>query len=421
MLDPLVLTRAVHIAATLLAAGTVFFTVLVAEPAFRAASGGKKRTNFLRRCNRLTWWALAVAVLSGAAWLVLLASAILGAPVLDVCLHGGALAVATGTRFGLVWTARLVLAVLLAVLVTRPAARWLQAATASAFAALVSFSGHAGATPGVVGEIHLAADMGHLIAASAWLGALPALALLLASARRGDDAAWGDIAVRATARFSWIGVACVAALLATGLVSSFNLLDSPRDLIASGYGRLLSVKIALFAAMVAVAAVNRFRLSPRLPRSGALAALIRNSLAETALGLGVVAAVALLGTMEPGSHAAHRAPAEIPADAAFVHLHIPEVMADVTLDPGHHGRSGATIHVMREDTSDFPTNDVKFALDPPKAAVLSPPRSAKRMADETWRVENIDLAQPGVWTVRVIVGTGASAPAVLDGPIVIER
>ena len=206
-----------------------------------------------------------------------------------------------------------------------------------------------------------------------------------------------------------------------GIVSSFNLLDSPRDLIASGYGRLLSVKIALFAAMVAVAAVNRFRLSPRLPRSGALAALIRNSLAETALGLGVVAAVALLGTMEPGSHAAHRAPAEIPADAAFVHLHMPEVMADVTVDPGHPGRSGATIRVMREDMSDFPTNDVKFALDPPKAAVLSPARAAKRMADGTWRVENIDLAQPGVWTVRVIVGTGAPAPAVLDGPIVIER
>lgn len=421
MPDPLIIARAVHIAATLLAAGTVFFAVLAAEPAFRAMSGGAERANFLRRCNRLTWWALAVAVLSGAAWLVLLASAILGAPVLDVCLHGGALAVATGTRFGLVWTVRLVLAVLLAVLVTRPAARWLQAATAGAFAALIAFSGHAGATPGVAGEIHLAADMGHLVAAAAWLGALPALTLLLAAARRGDDAAWGDVAVRATARFSWIGAICVATLLASGLVSSFNLLAGPRDLIASGYGRLLSVKIALFVAMAAVATVNRFRLTPRLPRSRALGALVRNSLLETALGLGVIAAVALLGTMEPGSHAAHRAPAEIPADAAFVHLHMPEVMADVTLDPGHPGRSGATIHVMREDMSDFPTNDVKFALDPPKALAPSSPRAAKRMADGTWQVENIDLAQPGVWTVRVVVGTGAPAPAVLDGPIVIER
>lgn len=418
MPNPLILTRVIHLAATLLASGTVFFAVLIAEPAFAGVSGLLEGERFRRRCIRLTWCALAIAVASGAAWFTLLAAAILDVSVLDAWLHGGWLKVAGTTLFGQAWTVRLILSVVLAGLLMWPAARWLQVAIAAAFAALIAFSGHASATPGLAGNIHLAADMGHLVAAAAWLGALPALALLLSVAHRRKDATWDAIAIAATARFSWIGIACVATLLASGIVASAILLSSPRDLIATSYGRLLSVKIGLFLTMVAFAAVNRFRLTPRLPRS--LGTLVHTSLAEILLGLGIVAAVAALGTMEPGGHV-HSAPVEMPQDAAFVHLHMPEVMADVTIDPGHPGRAHAIIHVMREDASDFPTNDVKFALDPPKSPAQSPPHIATRLPDGTWRVDNLDLRAPGVWTIRVIVATGAPAPAVLDGPIVIAR
>ena len=115
MIDPLILFRAVHIAATALASGTVAFIVLVAEPAAAAATA-----DFSALRRRLTWtiWiALAVAVLAEAGWLVLLSADIYGAPVIAVCLHGGVWTVLTDTRFGLVCTVRLGLAVLLAVLV----------------------------------------------------------------------------------------------------------------------------------------------------------------------------------------------------------------------------------------------------------------------------------------------------------------
>ncbi len=46
MTDPLILFRAVHIAATVLASGTVAFIVLVAEPAARCGAGG-----CFRRCG----------------------------------------------------------------------------------------------------------------------------------------------------------------------------------------------------------------------------------------------------------------------------------------------------------------------------------------------------------------------------------
>ena len=325
--------------------------VLVAAPAFGRARG---IVALRRRANIMIWAALAVAIASGAAWLALLAADIYGAPLVEVCLQGGPWAVLSGTRFGAVWSARLAVALLLAMLLLWPALRWLQLAAAAALIAPLALIGHAGATPGAAGQLHLASDAVHLIAAGVWLGGLPALALLLSLARppRG-------LAARAAARFSTLGIASVAALLASGIVNSWMLLSSPRDLIATDYGRLLFLKIGLFAAMLAIAAVNRFHLTPRLAGAPARRALMRNSLAETALGAGVLLLVGALGTMQPAAH--HHLPdIEIPADATFVHIHTEQAMADVMIDPGRAGTANASIRVMHEDSSEFPTDGIRL-------------------------------------------------------------
>jgi putative copper resistance protein D len=420
VIDPLILIRGVHFAASLLAAGTVAFAVLVANPAASAANGPPVGfAGLRRRWIRLTWIALAVAVLSGAVWLVLLASDILGAPISDV-LRGGVWTVLTETRFGQVWSARLGLAVLLGALLLSPSTRWLQLAAAAALVGLLGWVGHAGATPGTAGDIHLASDVVHLLAASAWLGALPALAMLLARARRASEPGWDGMAARAIGRFSRLGILSVGALLASGIVNSWNLLGGLNDLVTTGYGRLLLVKIGLFAAMLAIAAVNKFRLTPRLGTPAAMRSLQRNSAAETALGLGVLAIVGALGTMAPAAHHHTRDASAIPPDAAFVHIHSTEAMADVTIDPGRAGRASVSIRVSREDFSEFPARSVRLELDPPAPAVKRLAGSALRTPDGTWRIAAIDLGLPGIWTARVIVAPEAGTPIVLDAPVVIE-
>ena len=414
--DPLILVRGVHIAATLLACGTTAFVVIVAEPV-----GAKARAGFAAfryQLTVLTWLALALAILSGMAWLVLLASDILGASLSAVCLHGGAWPVLFDTRFGLVWIVRLALALLLGVLILRPQTRSLQLAAAAALIALPALVGHAGATPGMTGDVHLVSDMVHLLAAGAWLGGLPAFALLLARARAKPS--WGDVAVSATRRFSIVGVLSVGGLLATGLVNSWFLLGGPRDLVTTDYGRLVALKIGLFAAMITLAAVNRFYLTPCLPDSSALRTLKRNSIAEIALGLCVVLFVAILGTLPPAAHV-HPTPADIPPNAAFVHIHAPEAMADVTIDPGRAGTAEVTIRVVREDFSRFPAKDVRLALEPPTPGIQKLERDATAQTDGSWRVNGITLAEPGIWTVRVIVTPRKGEPIPLDAPIVIER
>ena len=415
MADPLILVRGVHFAATLLACGTVAFIVLVAEPA-----GTKVQArSFHHKLTTLIWLALAAAILSGAVWLVLLASDILGASFVDICLRGGAWPMLFDTRFGLVWCARFALALLLGLLMLWPVARSLQLAAASALAALPALVGHAGATPGTAGEVHLVSDMVHLLASSAWLGGLPAFVLLLWQARRTAQPIWYDFTIRATHRFSVVGILSVGALLASGLINSWNLMSGPRDLVISDYGRLVALKIGLFAAMVGIAAVNRFYLTPRLPDLSVQRALQRNSLGEVGLGLCVLLCVGVLGTLPPAAHK-HATPEGIPPDAAFVHIHAPEAMADVIVDPGRVGQVKVRIRVLQDDFSEFPTNGVELSLDPPNSGSLPVYHTAVRQPDGTWEVHRIDLSQAGNWTVKVFVSsTSGENPIVLDAPVVI--
>ncbi|HEY5305534.1 MAG TPA: copper homeostasis membrane protein CopD [Pseudolabrys sp.] len=419
MIDPLIITRGIHMAATVLAAGTVTFLALMPRPAFGPAKLPADFSILRRQLTWLTWGALAVAILSGVAWLMLLAADIYGASIVQVCLHGGIWPVLSDTRFGLVSLIRLALALLLAGLMFSPSLRLLQMVAAICLLALIALIGHAGATPGTAGDIHLASDIVHLLAAGAWVGALPGLALLLAHTQRSNDTDWGSYAVAVTRRFSSIGVVCVGALLASGIINSWNLLGGPRDLVTTDYGRLIFLKIVLFVAMVGIATANRFHFTPLLPAPAALKALQRNALAETGLALCVLLFVGALGTMSPSSHA-HSTNTAVPPDAAFVHIHTNEAMAEVTLTPGRVGQANATIRVLRDDFSEYPAKDVQLALEASDSGAKFL-RNAAHLPDGTWQVNAVDLTQAGVWTVRVTVTPQAGAPIVLDAPIEIDQ
>jgi copper resistance protein D len=414
MADPLIFVRGAHFAATLAACGTVSFVALVTPSVSKTPAGFLPLRD---RLNVLIWLALAIAILSGAAWLVLLAVDITGVTIAEVCLQGGAWPVLFDTRFGLVFCARLTLAVVLALLIASPAMRMLQLVVAGALVALLAWVGHAGATPGIAGDIHLVSDMAHLLAAGLWLGALPAFVLVLTTARREPD--WDDFLLRTTQRFSVVGMVSVATLLASGLINSWNLLGGPRDLVTTDYGRLVALKIGLFIAMISVAAVNKFYLTPRLPKPSALRALRRNSFAEIALGLCVLFFVGALGTIPPTAHR-HAVPEAISPGAAFVHIHGTEAMVDVIINPGRSGLSEATIRVMGEDLSRFPAKDVRLSLEPPLSGGPTLERGAVEQADGAWRVKDIALSEPGIWTVRVKVTSEPGEAILLDAPIVIE-
>lgn len=409
LIDPLVLARFVHFAACSLAAGTAAFAVLAVDGTDAAFARLK------RRWRAIVSLAAAVAAISGAWWLLLVAAGILDQPVAASVFDSGLWSVATGTQFGHFALARLVLALLLIAPV------WpsrLRLAVSLALIVLIAPAGHAGAQPGLWGDLHLAADAIHLAAAGAWLGGVPALALLLGAARR-DPKTLAAAAARTTARFSLLGIACVTLLTASGVANSWFLLSGPGDLVTTLYGQVLALKVALFAAMLAIATANRFYLTPRLADPGAMHALQQTCIVELGLGLAVIFLAAVLGTLAPPVH--HHGNTSIPSDAAFVHIHADAVMADVTVAPGRVGRADVRIHLSSENLADFSARAVHLALRPPEADRPAVASDATLAAGAVWTVSGIALPQPGIWTVVLRVAPQQGAIVELDGPIVIAH
>jgi copper resistance protein D len=307
---PLAIVRAVHFGAAATTAGTLIFRAVVVEPASHAMPTAIAVAR--SQIRRVAWVSLAVATLSGAIWVLLQAAAISGLS-LKEAMAGDVLSVVVNeTQFGFVSEIRLVLAIILAgcLMVDRLAPlRWSGLASALGLIAAIAWTGHAGSGVGELGVLQLAADVLHLIAAAAWLGGLVSLALLLRAARRHDALAWASVARDATRRFSTLGIVSVGMILATGMVNSWILVGSLHALTVTEYGRLLMLKIALFAAMLLIAGVNRFWLTPQLalrsgsqPQLRALRQLAHNSVIEITLGLVIFAVVGALGTMHPAIH-----------------------------------------------------------------------------------------------------------------------
>ena len=217
----------------------------------------------------------------------------------------------TGTALGMAMVVRAVIADLgFGLLVDLKPGRALWGLTIVAglvVAASFTWTGHGAATEGPGGPLHLVADVLHAVAAALWLGALAALTILLL--RRADP---DDLSIhRALHGFAGLGTLAVGLLVLTGLVNSWFLVGPARigALGASLYGQLLIGKLALFATMLALAAGNRFRLTPGLgsvlasgedPRQ-ALQQLRRSVVAETLVGGVLLAVVAVMGTLAPPS------------------------------------------------------------------------------------------------------------------------
>jgi putative copper resistance protein D len=256
------------------------------------------------------WAALAAEIVSGAAWLWLVA-----ADMNDESPWGGLTfadleTVLFQTSFGQLWIGRGIALVVLALLLgrlgkgaalLRPkphlAARSFLILAGGLLASL-AWAGHAGS--GARWHVwHLFVDVVHLGAGAIWpLGLLP-LALFLNRSSRGEVGfAASDVAV--VQRFSRASLVAVLTIVGSGVANSWLMLPSWRALFTSTYGWLLLGKIFFVTIMVGIGAFNRMRLLPVLSQGGS-SRLVRTVVAESILALVVLLIVGLMGITPPGS------------------------------------------------------------------------------------------------------------------------
>ena len=166
------------------------------------------------------------------------------------------------TRYGKVALARLVLLALASPLVRmvvsrRPAAeqpipRWWYAGAAlvgTGIAFTPGLSGHA--STGIQTGLAIPADAVHVAAMACWLGGLAVLAIAVLP--RADADELRDV----LPRFSAIGLGAVVTLIVTGGYQAWRQVGSINNLKTTDYGRLLIIKVVVFAALVVAAAFSR--------------------------------------------------------------------------------------------------------------------------------------------------------------------
>jgi putative copper resistance protein D len=321
--------RTVHLAASALVGGAVAFELLVLRRAAVSAQAPKQVRQVRRWLATMGAVGIAIGLLSWAAWLAEVTIGMTGLPPTEALAASNLHIVVAQTTFGQVCALRCGLFVLLAlglVVASRASeqpALWQDLALAGLAAALLgslAWTGHAVASV----RAHRWVDAAHLCAAALWVGMLPPLWLVLQRACTTGEAEWLRLAARAARLFSPPAIAAVLVLVLTGALNSWWLVGTPGKLLGSSYGLLLTGKLVLFAAMLALAASNRIVLTPRMeqpaPATTLRAArhLQRNVVAEMLLAAAVLAVVGTLGVTPPAAH-------EHPADHHH-HHHDAEAM-----------------------------------------------------------------------------------------------
>lgn len=217
------------------------------------------------------------------------------------------------TAIGTAWLVRLAAmtaALLCASMLARDASfarLGLIGSAALALATLV-WTGHAGATEGWPGTIHRLSDIVHMLAAAVWIGGIAAFAWILIRPAAAFPGAHLAVAYRALNQFSRVGTLAVGLIVLTGVINSLAIVGLPQlaRLPFSVYGKLLIIKLLLFGAMLVIAGVNRWKLTPAFGDAirdndpyPSIARLRWSLLAEGSAAFAILALVAWLGTLEP--------------------------------------------------------------------------------------------------------------------------
>jgi copper transport protein len=399
------------------------FTPAIASMPFHSLEQNSPIPNWSRRIGQAVGTGCIVMLAAQPAALVIQSMAMTGLSATNVLSPTTLRVVLTTTSYGFWWTLRVLLLVALAVLCgwwlrpirpgiisTKVVARsqWPLAAghafLGSAMLLTYPLTGHARAVSGAM-SIAVWSDWAHLASTVIWIGGLIPLCLGLPilNLKSASDRA---LARTVVARFSTIAAICVMALFASGIYATWLHVPSWTAFIATNYGRTLLVKLSLVAAILAIAAVNRWSVLPvlrdrsRADGSPRLQTLVA---AESALGIAVLGVVAMLTGLAPST-------AALPAKPIYLSKRNQGVNVSLVLTSNKIGRTSATI-TLRDSTghpirSARPVTVYERMLD----MDLGLTTVETRLASDGSYGADLDFPMAGQWRVSV-EASGASGDA----------
>jgi copper transport protein len=262
------------------------------------------------------------------------------------------------SRFGGLWSLRLVLSMALVGLLWNASSRrqlWLAFAAGAGILLTISLGSHAAADASPY--LPVASDWIHLMAASIWLGGLSHFALGMWRVRTSDAVRRTRLTANLIPRFTRLALPSVAVLAITGLYAAYQRVGTLSALLETLYGHVLIVKVAITLVMIGLGAVNFLIMTPRM-RKGAgqaggdsvLVGRFRRIVStELVLGVGLLLAVGVL-TAAPPAALANAAPAITQSTKAD------DLSIELKIEPGKVGLNVFTVSVA---SAGQPVEDAK--------------------------------------------------------------
>jgi putative copper export protein len=179
----------------------------------------------------------------------------------------------------------------------RPPIRWWIGWSVLSFALLAttSLTGHAAGADRPT--LAVSNDVVHLGAGAIWMSGIVLLLFVLPAAMTTPEPGKQlSILAPAVDRFAPIAFGSIAIVAVTGVLNSILHIAAMGDLIGSGYGRALAVKLCGFLCILALGALNHFIFRKQLVRANARRELTSSSRAlRRSVALEVTIAVVILG------------------------------------------------------------------------------------------------------------------------------
>jgi copper transport protein len=318
---------------------------------------------------------------------------------------GATLAAVAASGFGTSVAVGLAGLALLALAVTRVPAAWaVGAGTAGCLLVLGAFllTGHS-----AVSEprgVALTANLAHTVAGAVWLGGLVLLPVALSERREADDLVGG---ARLVGRFSAAATLALVAVAAAGLALAWV---EVRELaaLATPYGAVLLIKIALVAVVAALGAYNNRRLVPALRRGvgGGWDRLNRIVRLEAAGLVGVVAVTAVLVNIVPA-----RVEAGVDAQVVRVAPLDADRVATVIVEPARPGSNEVHLFVEGEALGEELT-ELTLHFFPPEEDRASATIAPTRVGPGHWLHLGREFTHSGEWRLQLVGEVNATEETV---------
>lgn len=313
----------------------------------------------------------------------------------------------TETRLGVIWLARLGLALLAVWLAGRnesPTNDWFGFGVNLALLFTVTLTSHAATEAKPL--LAILVDWIHLIGMTFWLGGIVYLFTGIRQLQALDDQLRTQRTSLLTRQFSANALVIVAIIGLTGFYSAYLRVGEWSALVTSLYGHVLLIKQGFVAGLLLIAATNLLIISPRLSRERVQGT--GNSKLVSFFGKILILDLTFAGLLLASvSFLTYIPPAKIPAPANTDFTKIKQaddLKVEINISPAHIGQNEFMLILISADGQPV-TSAEEVLLRFTSSQANIPPSELELISDGSgmFRAKGTHLSLPGSWQIQAVI------------------